>query len=113
MNNKTEQIQEVLRSLFLEYEESLAHSGILLEAVPNYVGVQLDPELYIDGSEIHLKCNVRIEVLNQIYLNDNVKEEISDLVNDWLRSKQIDLELTKVGVDPEKFDWLPVHLLRV
>lgn len=112
-NIVTERIERALRILFLDYEESLAKSGILLELLPNYVGVQLDPEVYFEGLEAHLKCNLRIEVMNPISLDEDTEEEISSLVMDWLRAKQVDLELHKVGVDPEIFDWVSVSVLRV
>lgn len=113
MNINADQIQRVLNEIFFHYEDSLAQSSLLLEALPTHVGVQLDPEFYIEGAEIHLKCNVRIEVLDDLTLDDNLRESISDVVYDWLRSKDIDFELAKVGIQPENFDWLPVFLVRV
>ena len=102
-----------VKELFFKYEDSLAKSGLLLQFIPEYVGVQLDPQFYTAGAKIFLKCNIGIEVLDAAELHESLREDIADAVWDWLKSNQIELDLQRIGVAPELFDWLTVSQIKV
>jgi hypothetical protein len=102
-----------VKELFFKYEDCLAKSGLLLQFIPEYVGVQLDPQFYPVGSKIFLKCNIGIEVVDAAELYESLREDIADAVWDWLKSNQIELELQRIGVAPELFDWLTVSQIIV
>ena len=116
------EISEALKDLFFGYEDSLQEKSVI-HGIPEiddiFAGVVLNPEFYDkDGSkfmkvlitvECHTKSQKELEEIDE-----DIKEEISDLVNDYLTgSCDLHSELKKLNFDPNLLNWWPVNFIAV
>ena len=115
-------ITEELKDLFFGYEDSLQEKSVLY-GIPEiddiFAGVFLNPEFYDEDGSTFMKVSITIECHTKSQeeldeIDDDIKEEISDLVNDYLMGS-CDLygELRKLNFDPELLNWWPVNFSAV
>ena len=104
------QALESLKELFFTYEDDIQEKGVLVGVAPaEMVGVQLTPELYDSDGEEKIKVQITIELIGSSgEHDDDLLEEISDAVQDWLRSRGLEEQMNELGIDPELIDWYPV-----
>lgn len=100
-----------LRELFNEAEERLMQKAVLVDVGPeSMVGVELNPEAYDDDSGLKLKCVIKLECRNDVELDDDQMERISDTASDYLRTEwDLDKKLSDIGISGELLDWWPVE----
>ena len=117
------EISKDLKDLFYGYEDSLQEKSVLYgirEIDDIFAGVVLNPEFYDseDGSR-SMKVSITIECHSKSQeeleeIDEDIKEEISDLVNDYLmESGDLHGELRKLNFDPDILNWWPVKFSAV
>ena len=105
---------------FFGYEDSLQEKSVLYGILGIiFAGVFLNPEFYDEDGSRFMKVSITIECHTKSQkeldeIDDDIKEEISDLVNDYLTGS-CDLygELRKLNFDPELLNWWPVNFSAV
>ena len=108
VSSETEFLNESLRDLLNELEESVDEKGIVLNFVDFEIfGVDLEFEEYEKGE---YKISIVLNVTDEIdELDEDLSEQISDAVQDFLDGK-MDLgeRLLAIGLDREALSWWPV-----
>ena len=100
--------------IFAEYEEMIEQKTLISHVSDIAImGIGFVPEFYQEGGQRRLKCTIKIEVIQPPNDDDDIIEEISDTISDWLVENGVRDRLLTVGIDPEVFDWLPVEFVVV
>ena len=104
-----------LKDALFTFEDDLQEKGILVGIAPDeMVGVQLSPELYDDAGEEKIKIVITLECDGDIdKVDEDMAEEISDAVSDWLRSHGLGDIASSAGIDVELIDWYPILIAKV
>ena len=105
------------------YEDAIERKGVVrnVEEIDEiYAGGEtLDPDFYDEGENRYMKISITIEChsksqdeLDQI--DENTREVISDLVNDWLMVRgDLGTELKKLNIEPDIYRWSSVKFVAV
>jgi hypothetical protein len=103
-------LMQSLIALFEIFEESVnAKNPLGNVELDCSTDVILEPGEYInDDGEKRYMCTINVQLSEEIDLDDDQIEQICDTIQDFLRFRELDEELTKIGIDPEDFDWFPV-----
>ena len=102
-------MDQEFESIFYRFEDLLQEKSVLVGVAPkSMVGVQLQPESYIDQGEKKYKIKIIVEVSKKEVVDESVFEAIADTVSDYLRDNDIESELARVGIDLESLDWYTV-----
>lgn len=105
----SELILAELRSELFTLEDDLQEKGILVGIAPDeMVGVQLTPEFYDDNGDDKIKIVITVECVGVNEIDEDLAEEISDAVSDWLRSRGLSDISSSIGINAELIDWFPV-----
>jgi hypothetical protein len=101
---------ECLKELFFAYEDDIQEKGVLVGVAPEgMVGVQLTPELYDSDGEEKIKVQITVETTGDPdEADEDLLEEVSDAVQDWLRSRGLEERMNELGINPDLLDWFPV-----
>lgn len=104
-----------LREALFTFEDDLQEKGILVGIAPDeIVGVQLTPEFYHDNGDEKIKIVITVECEGDTSeIDEDLAEEISDAVSDWLRSRGLGDIASSIGIDAELIDWFPVMVENV
>lgn len=99
-----------LRDALFTFEDDLQEKAVLVGIAPDeMVGVQLTPEFYDDNGDEKIKIVITVECEGDPgEIDEDVAEEISDAVYDWLRSRGLGDIAGSIGIDAETIDWFPV-----
>lgn len=99
-----------LRDALFTFEDDLQEKAVLVGIAPDeMVGVQLTPEFYDDNGDEKIKIVITVECEGDPgEIDEDVAEEISDAVSDWLRSRGLGDIAGSIGIDAETIDWFPV-----
>ena len=111
----TESKISAFKEALFDLEDDLQMKGILVGVAPEeMVGVQLSPEFYDDNGVEKVKIIITVECVGDVSeIDDDLAEEISDTVSDWLKSQELDDIADSAGINAELIDWYPVLLEKV
>lgn len=104
-----------LREALFTFEDDLQEKAILAGIAPDeMVGVQLSPEFYDDNGDKKIKIMITVECEGDAGdIDEDIAEEISDAVSDWLGSRGLGDIAGSIGIDAEIIDWFPVVIEKV
>ena len=99
-----------LRDALFTFEDDLQEKAVLVGIAPDeMIGVQLTPEYYDDNGDEKIKIVITVEYEGEPgEIDEDVAEEISDVVSDWLRSRGLGDIAGSIGIDADTIDWFPV-----
>jgi len=104
---------EDLRGVFFDLEDSLMEKSVLVGIAPkSMVSVTLTPQFYDDSGEQKIKCTINVECSQNEEPDDEMLEQISDAVLDYLNDAGFGESIADMGYE-DMLDWLPVQLLNV
>jgi hypothetical protein len=104
-----------LRDALFTFEDDLQEKAVLVGIAPDeMVGVQLTPESYDDNGGEKIKIVITVECEGDPgEIDEDVAEEISDAVSDWLGSRGLGDIASSIGIEAEIIDWFPVVVEKV
>lgn len=116
-NLSDEVSDEMIDDVLADFEEMLLSKSVLHGlGIKGLVGVRLSAEAYddeLDDGARKYKVLITIESTVNQKLSDDMKENISDLVQDFIRENEFDDALSDIGADPDLFNWFPVEIENV
>jgi hypothetical protein len=119
----TKRINEVISSepsddamddVLADFEDMLMSKSILHGlGIKGLVGVRLQAEKYDDDGAESFKCWIIVESTAIKKLSDDLNEQVSDTVQDFVRENDFDSAISEAGFDPDLFNWWPVRVENV
>ena len=110
----SEPSDDAMDDVLADFEDMLMSKSVLHGlGIKGLVGVRLQAEKYDDDGAESFKCWIIVESTAIKKLSDDLNEQVSDTVQDFVRENDFDSAISEAGFDPDLFNWWPVRVENV